>query len=241
MQLITQIPISILQLLFIHVIELFGNETATYKWYKNDEEIEEETDSTYTIGSMKIGDIGVYYCEVLGSSQNISLTITSYYTSVELLCDSESSQSIVSVTNPTICGDEAVIVDLRVANPISTQKYAWFRNGAKVLGAADASFTFNSIGTYKVLTTDTDDCSVFSNEIAVQKSEVTPVFVSIIDDATLQANVPNSSEGFFQWYLNGLELESQKGVTIQVANGGSYTVAKRFPKRSESQQFPIIG
>lgn len=40
----------------------------------------------------------------------------------------------------------------------------------------------------------------------------------------MQADVSDNSEGFFQWYLNGAEIENQTNSTIQVASGGSYTV-----------------
>jgi hypothetical protein len=123
-----------------------------------------------------------------------------------------------------MCGDEDIVVDLRVIEPLSTEKYVWFRNGLKVLGATNASLTFNSVGTYKVLATEKNGCSVFSNEIIIQKSENTTVGITVVDDANLQADVPNSSEGFFQWYLNGAEIEGATSATIQITSGGSYTV-----------------
>ncbi len=122
----------------------------------------------------------------------------------------ETGDYTVTVTNSSNCSDTATPVTVTVhplpAMPEVRQQgkvlyvtghyntYQWYRDGQRITGAIDSTYTYVQDGPYTVAVTDTNGCTIVSQPYA-------PVFISTIRGAHMKVDIfPNPAKT--EIYLN---------------------------------------
>ena len=145
--------------------------------------------------------------------------------------DADLGDDILVSEGNAICDGNPITLD---ATTDDAESYAWFFNGTLLPGEINPTLVVTEPGTYtvEVSLTDNNTC-ILTDDIEVQF--ITAEDVNLGDDimsctgetVTLDANVlsPNVA---FEWFLDGVLLTGETNETLEITDGGTYSVSVEF-------------
>ncbi|MCY7409915.1 MAG: T9SS type A sorting domain-containing protein, partial [Chitinophagales bacterium] len=131
----------------------------TYQWLKGGVAISGGTTSTYTTSQNESGHYSVKITSSNGCSATSNETILNRL--------NQPTATITAIGNLDICIAGSVTLQ---ASSGSGYTYQWKKDGAKISGATNITYTATSAGSYKIKITNTDGCSKTSAATNVTKS-----------------------------------------------------------------------
>ncbi|MGB3076968.1 MAG: MopE-related protein [Chitinophagales bacterium] len=178
-------------------------EGITFQWFKNGISISGATNATYTVtkkGNYYVSETNSYSCS--SSSAKVKVSIIAAPTA-----------SITPLGNLDICF--AGYVDLQ-ANAGIAFTYQWQKGNAVLTGATDQNYTATTKGNYKVMVTNSAECSKTSLAVKVVKS---------CKESGVHANAgiasivcfPNPSNGRFTISLDLIDIQAAT-ATVEIIN-----------------------
>ena len=157
--------------------------------------------------------------KTMDSASNV---IPSYLTNGSVILTNGSSVNISSPTS--FCqGDSALL-----SSSIGTS-YQWYYNGSPILYANNQIYNAYNTGTYSVLTTLSNGCNTYSNNINITANAAPPMPVISTNAATTTCSggyiiLTSSSGNTYQWYLNGNAISGGNSQSYTASTSGRYTV-----------------
>lgn len=138
-----------------------GTAPFSYQWYKDDSAIGGATGPTFTIGSMRILDVGVYYGVVSNSAGSTSSGKVTLISLSLITVPGPGTSAPAFTTQPV---SQAVapggsVVFTSTANGSPAPSYQWRKDGANIGGATGSSYSLTGIssanaGRYTVVATN---------------------------------------------------------------------------------------
>lgn len=187
-----------------------GTSGQTYKWFRNGIEI-----TTQILNTLTVSSDGVYSVEVIHSSGCIrrdAVTVTFNPRPSALLAPNiEFCQNTTVTLEPTINGG---------------QSFEWFRNNILISGESASTLDISQGGTYKLVVTNSFDCTSEVQTIATTKAA--PV-VNLGPDEQLCENddiiLNAGSEGItYEWYKDDVLIPNQTSSQLTPMGSGIYRV-----------------
>lgn len=212
----------------------------TYQWLRNGTAIDGATSATYTIASPQLADSAAYSVRISGAGGAVdsvsgNLTVTPPGTGPIAITSRPISQSV----------EAGQAVTFSVAATGTGLTYQWFRDGATLTGATNASFTLASpqigdAGTYSVrITSGANTETAFAKLVVGGSSGGGGAAVNITTQPTAGLVEPGrnvtlsvtatGSNLTYQWFKDGVAIPGATAATynianVQVANAGTYMV-----------------
>ena len=185
---------------------------TSYRWYRNDAIIPGATANTYTAK-----DAGIYTVDLIAGT-----------------CTTKASNSVNVTVNPvpsgaiapstvTICGGNSATL-----NATGGISYQWYRNGNLLTGQTNATLSVNQAGTYTVDVINSFGCKAKASNSSVvtvvpgPSGTITPSTATLCGTGSVPLSVTGGSS--YQWYLNGIAINSATSATYSATTGGTYTV-----------------
>ena len=183
------------------------------QWYKDGVKIDGATDQTYTATAS-----GVYTVTVTNDADCSS---TSDGTTVKV--NSTPAKPTVTSGSTTFCSGGSVVLSSSAATGNQ-----WYKDGVKIDGATDQTYTATTSGVYTVIVTNGSGCSSTSDGTTVKVND-RPAKPAISSGATTFCTggsviLSSSAATGNQWYKNGVEIDGATGQTYTATSAGVYTV-----------------
>ncbi len=138
-----------------------------------------------------------------------------------------------SPATPTISGGDGSYCEGQsfVLTSSSSTNNQWYRNGAAISGATNATYTVTTAGTYKVIISNSFGCTATSADKVITFTAL-PAKPTISGGTSTNGYycpgtsvVLTSSTGLaYQWYKNGEAISGATNSTYTVTSAGTYTV-----------------
>ena len=193
-----------------------ANPLPVYQWFKNNAQIQNQTNNTFSILSSMVSDVGSYYC----IASNAWGSATSYVATVSI--QQAPVVTLQPISKSVYTGDSVTFSCSGTGIPAPT--YQWYKNGVIINGATSPSFTIigvssQDIGSYNaIISNPLGSVTTLSATLDVQVS------VSITsqpsDIVTILGSVTNLSVGAsgnlltYQWYKDNLLILNQTNSSI---------------------------
>ncbi|MBA3649609.1 MAG: sulfatase-like hydrolase/transferase [Chitinophagales bacterium] len=129
----------------------------SYQWLKNNKNISGATNQTYstkTAAGYQVKETNTFNCS--GTSATTSLNLASLPTA-----------TITPLGNLNICQTNSVVLQ---ANSGTGLRYQWVKGNADISGATGQNYTATKTATYKVMVTNSSNCSKTSAGVKVTKT-----------------------------------------------------------------------
>jgi len=208
-----------------------GTPSYTYQWYLNGAPVLGATTATWTFAPVSSGSYSVY----VNVTDNAGLTAKSNTASAIV---GGVLNVIISPASVTMDIGQSQLFTSSVIGGTAPYLYQWYLNGAPVLGATTATWTFAPVssGSYSVYVNVTDNTGfrVESNSasVTVNPALSVRVYPTIVTMGVGQSQLFASSVSggmfpyFYRWYLNGVAVSEATGAkwTFTPSFAGSYTV-----------------
>ena len=130
--------------------DLDGIGDFSYQWYANGQALQNATSSNYTLTQAEVGkqiSVGVSFVDGFGATETVLSSATGVIENVNDPVDGD-----LIVTGDFMQSDTLSINsdDLTDEDGLGSFQYQWFRNGAEITGAQDATYklTQNDVGKY---------------------------------------------------------------------------------------------
>lgn len=235
--------------------------TATYRWFKDGAAIPGATATSFIVDGNIAGFEGNYQVEVSGTgictelSPAVSITNGGAFT----ITRNNPENLVVLPSQPET---------LSVSTTATSPTYQWYRNGAMLVGATNATLDITQDGTYYAAVTSSGACSTTitsENTIAVVPSSFeiiidydfphtacvstsTVIEVAMINAVALDGTKTDvtgqlETEFTYQWQLNGTNVSGATNEGLSLTNpseNGNYTVTGTLGSYNEaSNMLPI--
>ncbi len=213
-------------------VEVEGEGTLSYQWYKNDAVLTGKTDATLAFSSIAMSDAGEYKVMIADAIG----TVTSNTVTVTVHNKLEITKQPAGIT--MIEGNQAGIAV--EAEGEGTLSYQWYKGEDVLNGETKATLSFSSItkedaGTYKVTVSDVNGSVISSAvEVTVQtalKINTQPAGISLLvgESGTLTVTAEGEGTLFYQWYKGDAEISGATSVSLELKNAteadeAAYTV-----------------
>ncbi len=152
---------------------------------------------------------------ISGATDQLHLAVESGDYHVETVnslgCPNASETITVCVPHPEISANGTYITST------AGSSYEWYLDDIAVPNSNQQSLLAQTSGTYKVLVTDNEGCTSFSETLVVCVPAPT---ITQVDDDVLQASIGTN----YQWFLDGDTIHGATNMVHQVDYTGSYTV-----------------
>jgi hypothetical protein len=155
------------------------------------------------------------------------------------LCNTEYLDTYTQLNAPdsVFCAKTGSLEVRRFSNALipTSWTYQWFRNGNALGWATNPIIKPLSSGTYNCRVTNTNGCSIFTNEISVTVNPLPTINIQpsgtteICNKDTLVMSSGSQSANSFAWFRNG-QLLPQNTVAIGVFQAGNYRVTVTTPQ-----------
>jgi PKD domain/Secretion system C-terminal sorting domain len=162
--------------------------------------------------SVTVGTSGNYsttYTDVNGCSANSN--------SINVIVNALPQATITANGNTSFCTGGSVTLS---SNQAAGNLWSNGQNTADII--------VTSSGNYSVLVTDNNGCQNTSNAISVSVSDAPAPTAAVSGNnifcAGQSANIQSSTADSYQWYLNGTAINGANSASINVTEGGFYTV-----------------
>ncbi len=230
----------------ILLIESNGEELE-YQWFFNNEEIENATNSTYTITTV-IENTGTYTCSVTGvcGSQTSENSIVTINELTEIITQ--------PVAETVVCENEENIILLIETNG-NELEYQWYFNNEEIENATNSTYTITTVientGTYTCSVTGVCGSQTSENSI-VTINELTEIITQPVAETVVCENeeniilliATNGNELEYQWFFNGEEIEnatnSTYAITTVIENTGTYSCTVTGTCGSQNSENSIV-
>lgn len=190
-----------------------ANPNYTYQWYLNGNIIPNATASTYDASVA-----GIYTVEVTeGACTALSASVT-----------------LITLTpdpTPTITGAQTFCVGDSVTLTSSIAgNYKWYLNDVQIPNAIARTLTVKVGGSYKVSTTNVNNCTSTSTSFTVvSESKPAKPNLTVNGSSTIcngeTVNITSSNSSNIAWYKDGLLIPNSNNMaSISVGDAGSYYV-----------------
>lgn len=222
----------------MHVFSVVAKGTnLTYKWFKDDVEIDGEINAELILSSLNIGDSGTYRCEVTGDCGATQQASASLAVSQKMVVNNY--DPIITGSNPA-CEGETITLEFDVTGDNIT--FEWLKDGLPITDANISGRNTNklqisnavstNIGNYSCVATGTcgnNTSSVVSNATNVEVNTTTAITTNPISRTkcegdnvsfTVQAKGHILADGY-TWYFK--ELGSAVGVEATTLSNISIT------------------
>ncbi|MEN9302327.1 MAG: hypothetical protein RL264_756 [Bacteroidota bacterium] len=192
----------------------------TYQWKNNGTNITGATASSYTATTA-----GSYTVVVTNSN---SCTATSSATAVTV--NALPTATITAGGATTFCQGDSVVLN---ANSGAGLTYQWQNNGTSIIGATSAGYTATVSGSYSLVVTNSNSCSVTSIPTSVTvNANITPTFTQVAPIclgsalAELPTTSTNNISGTWMPSLNASETTTYSFIptTNQCATSATMTI-----------------
>ncbi|WP_375559722.1 BspA family leucine-rich repeat surface protein [Bernardetia sp. OM2101] len=183
-----------------------AGQNMSYEWLLNNEIIGNSK-------SQEVTQSGVYRLQVTNENTCQSST------EIEVTVTNTPQNPILEVAESNICPNIEVI--LSIQNPQNDVIYEWFRNGRKIAKTGSAVST-SIQGKYfvRAASNQSNACYSISNEIAINRFEVLPVYLRLSEDEkSLFLEDINGSQNDIvsvDWYFEE-ELKTDLGSTFEIS------------------------
>lgn len=207
------------------------NETLTYQWKKNDEDITGATSHSLVIETDFINS-GSYSCVVSGNCG----VVTSANAIVNITAATEITTQPKGLTN--VCSGDANITIFVNGGGTGSITYQWMKEEYIINGATSRYLIIStnpaSSGTYTCIVNSecgaitSDDAVVQINEIIITKQANAETTICA-NDANVELSVEATGTGdlMYQWKLDNVEITGANSTTLaiesNVSNSGIYT------------------
>ena len=190
------------------------NPAYTYQWLKNGVAIHGATNSSYTTKP----------------PGNFSVTIKNGN------CSATSAQSIVkAASTPTVTPAGTITVCSGASVTFSTLEapgmtYQWKNASGNISGATNLTYTTTSPGSYSMVKTDIDGCTVVSakstlkNYAAVSVSITASGSLKICSTGSVTFTASASAGYTYVWYKNGSPIPGATNISYTATQAGAYKV-----------------
>jgi trimeric autotransporter adhesin len=184
----------------------------TYKWYKDNVLIENETAATFTVKEPGTYAFELFRGECKGRSSNNAVITAGIVPT-----------GTIAPATATICGNDPVTLTAK-----GGVRYQWYVNDAAIENASVATYATTKPGTYTVSIVGETGCvgkasnaSILSQQ-AKPVGDITPATLTICSGSTgvLTANGGDA----YQWYRNGAAISGMSAAKLNVTESGTYTV-----------------
>jgi len=200
-----------------------GEAPYAYTWYRN--------------GVAMPGETGSTYLSVLGGTYYVHVTDNNS-------CADDSNEIVISsVPAPVVtisaddaelnCNNADTLLTATVTPGEAPYGYQWYKGGAAIGGATNATYVVTAAGTYYVHVIDNNGCADDSNQIVVTYVP-SPVVTIAADDAELNCNnadalltatvTPGEAPYAYQWYKNDVAIGGATNATYVATTAGTYYV-----------------
>lgn len=190
---------------------------ANYQWKRNNVNIANATNNTYTTSSS--GNYKVLVTLASGCTR-VSNTIA--------MKAAKPPASSIGTTNGTnICGGTAV--SLVCTNSAQTGlTFQWKKDGNNINAATANNYSATTSGSYQLITTNTSFCSRTSPTIAVTQS-IAPIItpagtINFCNGDSVLLSTTNSIGAAYQWKRNNVDLAGAVSSAYYAKQAGTYKV-----------------
>lgn len=199
-------------------VSVSGTSPYTYQWFKNGNQLNGETNSSYTTPSLSLGDNGNnYYCYVTNCLGTKSATSNTATLSVSSSCAAVSISNTLANQSTTVGGTITWSVSASGTSPFV---YQWYRNGTQLTSETNSIYTTPTLSltdngnTYKCIVTNcVGTKSATSNTATLTvTSSCTGILITntlsnqsatVGGTVTWSMNVSGTSPFTYQWFKNG--------------------------------------
>ncbi|HRG58966.1 MAG TPA: T9SS type A sorting domain-containing protein [Bacteroidia bacterium] len=187
----------------------------TYQWYKDGNQLTNETNQTYTANSSGFYSVAVTLNGLCTSTSNPTQVIVNPYPVATITPDGPT----------TFCPGSTVNL---FANSGSNLSYNWYFNGNNLFNGA-ASINVSSAGTYTLYVTNgfncTSNANVVINHLPAPAATATPAGATTLCSGQSVVIDANSGTGLsYQWYDGANPIQNQTNVSYTASNTGNYSV-----------------
>jgi hypothetical protein len=209
-------PDTVITCVFPFVISTSLGTNNIYQWKRNGVLIPGA--NSHTFSTNQAGNYSV-------SIQNGTCVVNSRITT---LIDGVPSRPIISTLNTiNICENSSVVLGIL---PSPNVTYQWFRNGQIIAGATNSTFNVTMNGSYYLKAMGISGCSTNSDTVTVNQHANPNPSIAILSSSpfcegdTLTLSTQGNQNEFYQWQLNGLDIQGATSNSVQVVQTGIYTV-----------------
>jgi hypothetical protein len=203
----------------INSLDLSGQSPLSYQWYADGILLAGETNADITTTTA-----GDYTLEITNTSTGCIFTTAATNVSIDAI----TAPDITASGPTTFCDGGSVTIDVTVIAGIN---YQWQLNGTDIPGATGNSYIASAAGTYSIVATSANGCSLTSASNISVIVDPLPSAVSLIsgtstfcsgDSVTISfTDEPNVT---YQWLLDGIDITGATGTSYTALAPGVYTV-----------------
>ncbi|SFE85094.1 BspA family leucine-rich repeat surface protein [Thermoflexibacter ruber] len=197
-----------------------------YQWFKNGVSVSVSNNSSLTIPSVSVQDVGIYTLRVTNNLVP-DLVLQSYEMLLSVDCGSARQTIKPKITiegSSVFCNNEPVNTRLTTEVRSEISRYQWFLDGVLIANANSNSIAVSDAGKYKVQIFTNDGCSLFSDaEATITKLPAFTVNITQ-NQGVLVAGVANRVISNYEWFLNGNLIPNASQARYLPIERGNYTV-----------------
>jgi hypothetical protein len=194
-----------------------------YQWYNGTLLIDGATNSSFTANAS-----GSYTVIITNASDGSGGTCpASTSSAIVITVNALPTATITPATTTTFCQGGSVVLN---ANTGTDLTYQWKLNGNNITGAMSSSYTANASGSYTVVVTNANSCSLTSTATLVTVnslpiSTITPASTTTFcQGGSVVLNASTGAGLTYQWKKDGSNLSGATAPSYSANTSGSYTV-----------------
>ena len=184
---------------------------TSYTWFKNGNEIANETNATLTIN-----EPGTYSAIIRqGTCSGPALNVA-------VISLANSPSGTISPSTGSICAGGSMVLTASGGS-----SYTWFRNGNQINNETSATLTINQPGTYFAIIRQGNCSGPALNTSVITQATAPTGTISPADGALCEGSILTltaTGGSSYVWFRDGNQINGQTSSTLDVTQPGTYSV-----------------
>ena len=209
-------PDTVITCVFPFVLSTSPGTNNIYQWKRNGVLIPGA--NSHTFSTNQAGNYSV-------TIQNGTCVVNSRITT--LIDGVPSRPNISTLDTINLCENTTALLGIL---PSPNVTYQWFRNEQLIAGATNSTFSVTMNGSYYLKVIGVSNCSINSDTVTVYQYAVPNPSIVILSTSpfcegdTLTLSTQSNQNEFYQWKLNGVDIQGATSNSVHVVQTGTYTV-----------------